>query len=438
MENQTLSEVCYQILKANDRGTHTVPATNLYPHQWLWDSCFASIGWSHIDTKRAEKEILSLLRGQWSNGMIPHMIFDMSPEYSRHRNMWRSWISSKSPDKIATSGLTQPPVIAEAVSRIGAQMNRDDRLAFYKRVLPRLVKHHEWLYNERDPHKTGLVIQIHPHETGMDNTPPWIEQLREHSWPWWVTLIEKLHLEGLINSIRQDVQRIPKEQRARNIDGMVCWEVIRRLRRKHYDIEKILHRSLFIIEDVSFISIFIRNNTILREIAAEARVKLPKELLQNMQNTEDSIEKLWDETYGIYFSRDFITDHLLKLPTISSLMPLYAGTISKKRAEKLVQVMTNDQTFWTKFPVPTAPKNARYFEPNRYWQGPTWVNTNWMLIDGLRRYGFNNEAAALKSNTLEMIRKNGVWEYYNPSSGKGLGIQYFSWTAALALDLLEE
>jgi len=53
MENQTLSEVCYQILKANDRGTHTVPATNLYPHQWLWDSCFASIGWSHIDTKRA-------------------------------------------------------------------------------------------------------------------------------------------------------------------------------------------------------------------------------------------------------------------------------------------------------------------------------------------------------------------------------------------------
>ncbi|HPW48348.1 MAG TPA: glycoside hydrolase, partial [Candidatus Saccharibacteria bacterium] len=174
MENQTLSEVCYQILKANDRGTHTVPATNLYPHQWLWDSCFASIGRSHIDTKRAEKEISSLLRGQWSNGMIPHMIFDMSPEYSRHRNMWRSWISSKSPDKIATSGLTQPPVIAEAVSRIGAQMNRDDRLAFYKRVLPRLVKHHEWLYNERDPHKTGLVIQIHPHETGMDNTPPWI------------------------------------------------------------------------------------------------------------------------------------------------------------------------------------------------------------------------------------------------------------------------
>lgn len=437
-EIDTLSEQCYEILKMNDHGTHTVPAPNLYPHQWLWDSCFAAIGWSHIDTKRAEKEIISLFHGQWSNGMVPHMIFDMSPQYSRDRNVWRSWVSSKSPDHIATSGFTQPPLLAEAISRIGMQMKKSDRKLFYKRVLPRLIRHHEWLYNERDPHNEGLVIQIHPHETGMDNTPPWMDQLREHSWPWWVAIIEKLHLEGLVNSVRQDVHRVPKEQRAKNIDAMVCWDVIRRLRRKHYDIEKILHRSLFIIEDVSFNSILVRNNTLLQEIADTARFKLPDELMENINRTQEALDQLWDDAYSIYFSRDFTTNHLLKQPTIASLMPLYAGTISKERADQLVRILTNEKAFWLKYPVPSAPLNTRYYDSDRYWQGPTWINTNWLLIDGLERYGYQKEALAIKANTLEMVRQSGIWEYYNPKTGDGLGIKDFTWSAALVLDLLEE
>jgi neutral trehalase len=317
-------------------------------------------------------------------------------------------------------------------------MDKNQRKTFYKKVLPRLIKHHEWLYNERDPHKEGLVIQIHPHETGMDNTPPWMNQLREHSWPWWVTIIEKLHLEGLVNSLRRDVHEVPKEQRAKNIDTMVCWDIVRRLRRKRYDIEKILHRSYFMIEDVSFNSIFVRNNTLLKEIANEARIKPPDELLENMQRTEDGLEALWDEAYGVYFSRDFTTNHLLKQPTIASLIPLYAGTISKDRADKLVKVLTNDKAFWLKYPVPTAPSNTRFFDADRYWQGPTWINTNWLLIDGLERYGYQKEASSIKATMIDMVHQNGIWEYYNPNTAEGLGIKDFSWSAALILDLLEE
>ena len=81
-----LSEQCIDVLKANDRKTHTVPSSGLYPHQWLWDSCFSAIGWAQIDVKRAEQEIFSLFKGQWHNGMIPHMIFDMSSQYANDRN----------------------------------------------------------------------------------------------------------------------------------------------------------------------------------------------------------------------------------------------------------------------------------------------------------------------------------------------------------------
>jgi neutral trehalase len=436
IHSYSLSDICEQVLRANDRATHTVPSPGLYPHQWLWDSCFSAIGWSHIDTERAKTEIFSLLKGQWRNGMIPHMIFESSPKYARDRNVWRSWISRNSPDNVSTSGITQPPVIAEAVWRIGQQLSKSDRISFYKKMLPKIVKYHEWLYTDRDPHNEGLVLQISPYETGLDNTPPWMNQLREHSRPAWIAVIENLKLEKFINVVRRDVREVPAEQRMKNIDALMTWDAVLRLRRKHYDIDKILHRSLFAIEDVSFNSIFVRNNTILRDIAKESRIKLPKELTEKMKLSEISLEELWDEQFSLYLSRDFITNKLLKEPTIASLMPLYAGTISKDRADKLVKILSSSNSFWLKFPVPTVPRNFRGFEANRYWQGPTWINTNWLLIDGLNRMGYENEANALKSHTLDMMRENGVWEYYNPNTGKGLGSRDFSWSAALGLDLL--
>jgi hypothetical protein len=434
---EPLSQQCIDVLKDNDHGNHTAPSGSVYPHQWLWDSCFAAIGWARIDVKRAQQEILSLFKGQWDNGMIPHMIFDSATKYKGARQAWRSWVSSHSPNNVATSGITQPPVVAEAVWRIGQQLNKSERQHFYKKCLPHLIKYHQWLYAERNPHKSGLVLQIHPYETGMDNTPPWSLQLLEHSQPWWVFVIRKLHLNGLITLIRHD-RSAPSRQRIENIDAMVHWSIVRRLVRKHYDIDKILHRSFFIIEDVAFNSIFVRNNTVLCDIANAARVKLPLELLDNMRSSELALEELWDESFNVYFSRDFVTNKLLKEPTIASLMPLYAGTISPERAQKVVRILSNERAFWLPHPLPSVPRNSRYFDNQRYWQGPTWINTNWLIIDGLKRMGFQEEATALKSHTIEMMRQSGIWEYYEPLTGEGLGIPNFSWSAALALDLLEE
>lgn len=432
----SLLEECKAVLKVNDRGTHTVPSPHLYPHQWLWDSCFSAIGWANFDTDRAEQEIYSLLHGQWHNGMIPHMIFDPSTKYAQDRGAWRSWVSPQSPNDVSTSGITQPPVVAEAVTRIGAKLTKPERIRFYKKVLPKLVKHHEWLYAERDPHREGLVMQIHPYETGLDNTPPWMNRLREHSRPWWVAIIEAVHIDKLINVTRRDTRHIPANERMTNSDALIIWDIIRRLRRKQYDIDKILHRSLYMIEDVSFNSMLVRNNTLLRKIAAEARIKLPKTLLENMEISEAALEQLWDDQFSTYFSRDFISNKLIREPTIAGLMPLYAGTIIKDRADKLVNILNNSHAFWLKFPVPSVPRNVRGFDQNRYWQGPTWINTNWMLIDGLKRMGYTNEAEKLKISTLNMMHEQGVWEYYNPLSGRGLGSADFSWSAALAIDLL--
>ncbi len=68
------------VLEANWTGTSTVPSRTLYPHQWSWDSAFIAIGRSRYDQERAERELLSLFAAQWSNGMLPHIVF--SPDVS--------------------------------------------------------------------------------------------------------------------------------------------------------------------------------------------------------------------------------------------------------------------------------------------------------------------------------------------------------------------
>jgi hypothetical protein len=425
------------VLAMNDRGTYTQPAHDLYPHQWLWDSCFIAIGLRHLDVERAKTELLSLLRGQWHNGMLPNIIFRDDPQFRTDRNLWRSWLSPFAPNDITTTGITQPPMLAEAVVQIGEKMKWPERRSWYRTMYPALLAYHQWLYKERDPHNEGLVLQIHPWETGLDNTPPWMAELHEHLLPLWIRMIDRLKLGTVINWFRRDTKSIPMDQRFSAVEAVAMFDIQLRLRRKAYDINKILDHSLFSIEDLNFNCILIRANTHLKEIAKSIREELPEDLIHSMHKTEKRLEELWDPYSGQYYSRDFITHRLLKTPSIATLLPLYAGTITQERAEQLVRLLESEHQFGPAYPVPSVPTNSFWFQPKLYWQGPSWVNMNWLIIDGLKRYGFKDHAAALTETTLEMVGTSGCWEYFDPLTGQPAGSPNFSWTAALALDLAE-
>jgi glycogen debranching enzyme len=118
-------------------------------------------------------------------------------------------------------------------------------------------------------------------------------------------------------------------------------------------------------------------------------------------------------------------------------LPLYAGCISKERAAKLVKLLENEHQYGPAYPVPSVPTSSFWFHPKLYWQGPSWVNMNWLIIDGLNRYGYKDHAAALRESTLEMVNKSGFHEYFDPLNGEAAGADNFSWTAALVIDLLK-
>jgi len=423
------------VLAGNDRGDFTAPA-NGYSHQWLWDSCFIAIGRRHGNIQRAQKEILSLLRGQWANGMLPNIIFSNKDEHRRDRNLWRSWLSPFAPDDVATSGITQPPMLAEAVVRIGEKLSAPERRTWYQTVFPALLAYHQWLYTERDPHQEGLVLQIHPWETGLDNTPPWIRELHEHQLPSWIGLVGKTHLDKIINRFRRDAHYKLPGERLSTIDGLAFYSMQRRLRRKSYDIDKILSHSLLVIEDLTFNCIFIRANQQLRVVAKTIRKSLPPELDERMTKSEAALDQLWDAYSAQYYSRNFVTHKLIKEPSIATLMPLYAGSITKERAEQLVSMLHDAKQFGAPYPVPSVPLNSPWFNAHGYWQGPAWLNTNWLIIDGLKRYGYTAEAETLTQTTLEMVAASGCYEYFSPTDATPAGAPNFSWTAALTIDLL--
>ena len=78
-----LVEDAKKILLNNRRAGFTLPTNNkLYPAQWNWDSAFIALGYSHFNLNFALEEINTLLKGQWKDGMVPHILFhDKNTKY---------------------------------------------------------------------------------------------------------------------------------------------------------------------------------------------------------------------------------------------------------------------------------------------------------------------------------------------------------------------
>jgi glycogen debranching enzyme len=74
------------------------------------------------------------------------------------------------------------------------------------------------------------------------------------------------------------------------------------------------------------------------------------------------------------------------------------------------------------------------FSPVRFWRGPTWINIDWFLMHGLRRYGFHERAERLRQTIINLCRNEGFREYFDPKYAQGHGSVFFSWTAALLID----
>ena len=124
----------------------------------------------------------------------------------------------------------------------------------------------------------------------------------------------------------------------------------------------------------------------------------------------------WDERAGVYWAtHNHEPIHAL---TPFNLYPLLTGRLDAQKRRHVLAHLLNPAEFWLSHPLPTVAKSDAHYNPNQMWRGPTWVNINYLFIEGLFKNGFIEHARALRDKTLALLmRENDIYEYYNPETG---------------------
>ena len=381
---RAIAALCEQTLRANwTEGTraidgvpyaYTRPSPGHYPWQWFWDSCFAAIVWRWFDPARARRELETLLAAQREDGFIGHTIFWGGPPHDVRRFTYNI-VSS---DATMTASI-QPPVLAWAW-RIAVG---DPAQA------PGIIRQHEWLAANRDLEGDGLIWIVQPDESGLDASTQF-----DVIWG----------------------------RRAHSRIGFPL--LVRRNRRLKYDMRRISEAG----------------GPVVCEVMTNVLYGLSRLALGQPSLTPAIIERFYDESRGLFWLDARPAPVRQPSLTWAALSPLALPDLPEAIGRRLVEEhLLDEEQFW----LPVAPPSVAADDPafslhdtvlgvRRYWRGPTWINSGWLLWLGLIRLGYDAEARELARRLGRTVLGSGLREYYHSYSGEGMGTSSFAWSALIA------
>lgn len=360
--------------RGGTRFEYTEPSPGRYPWQWYWDSCFAAIVWRRFDPARARAELESLLAAQRPDGFVGHTIF------------WRSRVSLlrllfynvAKRDTDQTESI-QPPLLAWAW-RVAVGDPREE---------PRIGRQADWLARNRDLEGDGLLWIVQPDESGLDASPKF-----EEVW-------------------------------GRRANGRIGFPLlVHRNRRLGWDARRIRDAG----------------GPVLCEPLVNTLWSLSLQALGRPSATPALVDRLWDERRGLFLDEAQPGGLRPQTLTWASLAPLALPDLPEAIGRRLVEEhLLNEREFLTPVAPPSVAVGERGYEPGgdrgpirRYWRGPTWVNSAWMVWLGLRRLDYEAEAERLASGLIGAVAREGLREYYDPRNGAGMGARDFAWSALAA------
>ncbi|WP_335976709.1 MGH1-like glycoside hydrolase domain-containing protein [Streptomyces sp. CA2R106] len=430
-DHRALRAAATRVLLGNWNGRGTVPSRSLYPHQWSWDSAFVAIGLRHLSPRRAQQELEWLLSAQWADGRVPHIVFNPAVPagaYFPSPDFWQSSSAGRhrgAPAHAETSGIVQPPVHAIAAWLVHRADPRESaRRGFLPRVAARLDAWHRYLADHRDLGGRGLAAILHPWEPGLDNSPCWDIPLGR------VTPAAE-------DSYRRvDLDHSAAGDRPTDLDYARYVRLARDYRDSGYD-DAAPHA--FQVEDPGFNALLVAAEQALAEILRAVGADPAPALRRAERLATVLTERLWDDERRIFAPRDLHDDRLLPVAGVNGLLPLAVPGLPRPFADALESTATGERfQLGQVHMVPSYDLTSEQFDPNRYWRGPSWFNTAWLVHRGLHASGSTDAADELRAGILRDAWTSGFAEYVNPRTGAARGIRDFSWTAAVVLDLLSD
>jgi hypothetical protein len=378
---RTLRENWHQGTRSEDglSFAYTSPSPGHYPWQWYWDSCFTAIVWRHFDRSRSRRELESLLAAQDSDGFIGHTIFWDTPLNGPRRFTY----NVTSPDALMTASI-QPPALAWAWQiAVGDPLEE-----------PRIERQHEWLERNRDLDGDGLIWIVQPDESGLDASPQFdsIWGSRAHGLPGYLLLVRRNR------RLAFDARRIAET------GGPVCCEVMTNV------------------------------------LYSLSRLALGRASL-----TPVIVERMYDREAGLFQPLARPQPRSRPALTWAALSPLALPDLPEPIGRRLVdEHLLNPERFWFPVPPPSVAGDDPSFSVDdtlfpgvrRYWRGPTWVNAAWLVWLGLVRLGYEERASELAQRLVGTIVREGLREYYDPYTGRGMGARGFGWST-LVVEMLE-
>lgn len=383
------------------------------PHQWLWDSGFHMMAWSHRNVSNAIADLRTMLSMQRPDGRVPEIIFwgPQSPEEIIA-------VEAQYSDKRFVD-LTQMPLLAISLRSIW-NATRDRSLLH--EFVPKIANYLDWFVDTRSPDGDDLVVIIHPWESGLDASPAYDPAL------------------GVTNPQPKFQDIYPKFL---ELIMTYKWHY-------HWNQTQIvnLHKNpwpiidgFFIVKDVGVNSVLAHGFGVLSDLALEIGDQdLSERLrLRQMRIEKAIISKCWQPALRRFVSlyKDKKgNEQIAPAETIQTLFPILLDSIPSEILNEVVSNhMLNESKFWRKYPLPSVSASDPAYNPiftiDLMWRGPTWAANNYFVSEGLLKHGLNSEANRLLDRWISLYAESGIFEMYNPDTGAPYGVPGLGMSASI-------
>lgn len=350
---------------------YSAPNSNVYPWQWLWDSCFHSIIWAELGDDRALLELDAMFGPQDAAGFVPHMNYAKDPQASV--DLWA---------RRGSSSITQPPMYGHTIAAL-ARRGID--------VSPMTIENARaglaFLVNERARSTSGMVELCHPWESGADDSPRW-DDLCDGPWSKQQWRGHKMFFVPMIET---------------------------------NDIGSPIRNPSFRVASIGF------NALVAFNIAELESVTGPSDLGRHGTEIAEAVASRWDPEISTWVDEGV---HEAGSGRTHTTDAFFAALVDPDpiRAKTVADLLTDDSAYGGACGPAGVHKGEAAYDPDTYWRGPAWPQLSYLLWLAMGSHGQTDTAASIAVSTERGAVNSGLAEYWHPDSGKGLGAIPQSWT----------